>query len=245
MKAKKKRRGENSTRMSTQERHTRFAQEWCVDFNATQAAIRAGYSENGASQTGNKLLSCAQVQEEIKRCQDRARDRAESDADRVIRELKNVGFQTAGDIADFTGKNWRLKAPKDVPAQAQASISSIKTKRYTRGAGKKARTVDEIEVKRWDKVRALIALAQHFGLLDKDEIPPGAKKDDTGGELTNEQRLARLAVLIDVSIRTREVAEGAEAGATGRGGPAAGDNSGAAVAPVSGAANAGVAQSGV
>ena len=43
------------------EKQKRFADEYLIDCNATQAAIRAGYSKNGAGQTGEKLLKNTEI----------------------------------------------------------------------------------------------------------------------------------------------------------------------------------------
>jgi hypothetical protein len=43
----------------------RFAQEYLVDLNATQAAVRAGYSANSARQEGTRLLSKVSIQQAI------------------------------------------------------------------------------------------------------------------------------------------------------------------------------------
>ena len=51
--------------MSLTPKQRRFVNEYCVDENATRAAIRAGYSENGAGQTGHNLLKLTEIQEAI------------------------------------------------------------------------------------------------------------------------------------------------------------------------------------
>lgn len=51
--------------MSLTPKQRRFVNEYCIDENATQAAIRAGYSENGAGQQGHLLLKIIKIQEAI------------------------------------------------------------------------------------------------------------------------------------------------------------------------------------
>jgi len=51
--------------MSLTPKQRRFVNEYCVDENATRAAIRAGYSENGAGQTAHNLLKITEIQEAI------------------------------------------------------------------------------------------------------------------------------------------------------------------------------------
>lgn len=52
--------------MSLTPKQRRFVNEYCVDENATQAALRAGYSENGAGQQGHLLLKIIEIQTAIK-----------------------------------------------------------------------------------------------------------------------------------------------------------------------------------
>lgn len=64
-----------------------FAKEYCLDCNATKAAIRAGYSEKTAKQQGSRLLSNVDVQAEIQREFAARTERVGYDADALLREL--------------------------------------------------------------------------------------------------------------------------------------------------------------
>lgn len=82
------------------EKQKRFCDEYLIDLNATQAAIRAGYSEKTAEQMGYQLLQKTSVQEHL---QKRLSDRSERTAitqDRVLNELAKVGFAKAADYTD-------------------------------------------------------------------------------------------------------------------------------------------------
>ena len=69
-----------------------FAEEYIVDFNATQAAIRAGYSEKTAHSIGSENLKKPAIQELISRAiQDRIR-RTHITQERVVLELASVAF---------------------------------------------------------------------------------------------------------------------------------------------------------
>jgi phage terminase small subunit len=68
-------------------KQTAFCQEYLVDFNATQAAIRAGYSERTANEQGARLLAKASAQLEIRRLVAARAQRVELDADFVVRML--------------------------------------------------------------------------------------------------------------------------------------------------------------
>jgi phage terminase small subunit len=77
--------------VSLNKRHQRFVEEYCVDLNATQAAIRAGYSEKTAGAIGFKLLKIAEIQEAVAAAQAARSKRVKVDQDWVLRRLvRNV-----------------------------------------------------------------------------------------------------------------------------------------------------------
>lgn len=71
-------------------RQQRFVDEYLVDLNGTQAAIRAGYSVSGARAHACKLLTNANIQAAISAAQAARQERTELTADEVIRDLREV-----------------------------------------------------------------------------------------------------------------------------------------------------------
>ena len=89
----------------------RFAEEYPVDLNAKQAAIRAGYSERTAEQIGYQLLQKTSVQERIKKVMEQRSKRTEITQDRVLDEIGKVAFHEAADYAESELKySSKLKA---------------------------------------------------------------------------------------------------------------------------------------
>lgn len=79
--------------ITTQEltdRQTRFCEEYLIDLNATQAAIRAGYSEKTANRIASELLSKLDIQEKITELKAERAKRTEMTQDSVIQELAAV-----------------------------------------------------------------------------------------------------------------------------------------------------------
>lgn len=77
-----------------------FVAEYLVDFNATAAAKRAGYSENSASEIGYQLLQKTSVQTAVRQAvEDRAK-RTNLKQDQVVQELCQVAFSPASDASD-------------------------------------------------------------------------------------------------------------------------------------------------
>ena len=75
-------------------------QEYLVDLNATQAAIRAGYSKNRASELGYQLLQKTTVQSAVQKAQKDRSKRTEITQDYVINKLKAIADQEASDGTD-------------------------------------------------------------------------------------------------------------------------------------------------
>ena len=69
-----------------------FVQEYLIDLNATQAAIRAGYSANGADVQGARLLANARISVAIHEAMAERSKRTEITADRVLSEYARIAF---------------------------------------------------------------------------------------------------------------------------------------------------------
>lgn len=68
----------------------RFVEEYLIDLNATQAAIRAGYSEATANEQGSRLLANVSVAEAIAAAQGQRSQRTEITADYVLSNLTEI-----------------------------------------------------------------------------------------------------------------------------------------------------------
>nr|DAK42649.1 MAG TPA: Terminase small subunit [Caudoviricetes sp.] len=69
------------------DKQKQFVEEYLVDLNATQAAIRAGYSEQTGYSIGQRLLKKVEVQEAIQQAQNKRSERTQITQDEVIRRL--------------------------------------------------------------------------------------------------------------------------------------------------------------
>ena len=77
-----------------------FVREYLVDLNATQAAIRAGYSKRSAYSTGQRMLKNDEVQKAIQKAQKRREERTEVTQDYVIAKLREIAEKDASDGPD-------------------------------------------------------------------------------------------------------------------------------------------------
>ena len=144
-----------------------FVEEYLVDRNATQAAIRAGYSEKTAHVIGQENLRKPAIASAVQAAMDERSERTQITADNVLNELAKIGFS---DVRSLFTPDGNLKPVSDLDDSAAACLSSIEiTTRKARGGDD-----DEIEevakVRLWDKRAALVDLGKHLKLFtDKVE----------------------------------------------------------------------------
>ena len=85
------------------EKQQRFVEEYLIDLNATQAAIRAGYSAKTADQQGSRLLANVKVQQAIAERMAERSKRTGVNQDRVVLELSKIAFLKMTDVVDRNG----------------------------------------------------------------------------------------------------------------------------------------------
>lgn len=150
------------------EKQKRFVEEYLIDLNATQAAIRAGYSPNTAKDIGCENLAKPNIRACIdKEIAERSK-RTGINQDRVIRELARLAFVNANDVIDMEEAKLKDGATEDdTAAIASVKVNTIPTKE---GEG------IEREIKLTDKLKALELLGKHLGMFkDKVEIDATVK----------------------------------------------------------------------
>lgn len=86
--------------MALTEKQKRFVAEYLVDLNATQAAIRAGYSQRTADRIGPELLGKTCVSDAIQKALRKRQQRTEITQDMILTELSKIGLAEAADNAD-------------------------------------------------------------------------------------------------------------------------------------------------
>ena len=142
--------------MSLNEKQKRFCNEYLIDLNATQAAIRAGYSSKTASEQSSRLLRNVKIKREIDILMAERSKRTGVNQDRVIRELAKIAFVNSKDIIDYKKGTVLSKAKED----DLACIQSVKVKISNGDNG----YMEEREIKLNDKLKALDSLAKHLGI---------------------------------------------------------------------------------
>lgn len=110
--------------MPMNEKRARFCEEYLVDLNATQAAIRAGYSKKSAYSQGHELLKNPEVQERVAELKAARAERVQVDADWVLERLVEIFGVRIGDLYDERGN---LKPVSEWPESAHLAVTGIDT----------------------------------------------------------------------------------------------------------------------
>ena len=138
------------------EKQKRFIAEYMIDLNATQAAIRAGYSPKTANEQGARLLANVSIQTELQKAMAARSKRTGISQDRVIQELARIAFVNPKDVIDTkTGE-----VIENASADDLACIQSVKVKTTDGDKGYS----EEREIRLNDKLRALEMLGKHLGM---------------------------------------------------------------------------------
>lgn len=145
-------------------RQERFVQEYLIDLNATQAAIRAGYSAKTAEVQGPRLLGNVRVSSAIADATDARARRTQITQDRVLQELGRIAFF---DIRRLYNDDGTLKSPHELDDDAAAVLSAIEVTESLVGDDAKLTSTKKAKV--FDKGNALTLAMRHLGML-KDKI---------------------------------------------------------------------------
>lgn len=180
----------------------KFCDEYLIDLNATQAAIRAGYSEKTARFIGAENLTKPNIQEYIQQRMNAREKRTEITQDMVLRELAKIAFSNGSDFAKVVTKPRKKMVWNDeiqeyeekeveeqfvelidtdkLPDDKKAAIASIKETKHG------------IVVESCDKVKALELIGRHLGMF-KDKIELSGQVNNPFDELSVEE-LKKLIV---------------------------------------------------
>ena len=93
----------NSAMSGLTEKQQRFVEEYLIDFNATQAAIRAGYSARTASAVGHENLRKPDIVKALNEAKQKRCMRTQIDADYVLQRLVEIDQMDVADILNVDG----------------------------------------------------------------------------------------------------------------------------------------------
>lgn len=160
-------------------RQMKFCDEYLVDLNATQAAIRAGYTAKYANTNAFKLLQNTAIKDYIQQRQQDRIERTEVTQDFVIKELMAIASVNATDYARVVEKNATAEVEGQIIQLYDAEGNPVKyrtvepllTEELTETQKKALRVIkkgrDGFEIQPYDKLKVLELLGRHLGMWDK------------------------------------------------------------------------------
>lgn len=173
-------------------RQQRFCDEYLIDLNATQAAIRAGYAEKYAHTNAAKLLQNTTIQEYIEKRKKSRMKRTEITQDAVLKEIAIVAFAVATDYAKVVEREATVEINGAIVPLLDAEGNPVKyktvepvltddlTKEQKKALAVIKKGRDGFEIKPHDKMKALEMLGRHLGLWDKKPEADEEEKGDDG-----------------------------------------------------------------
>ncbi len=135
-----------------------FCDEYVLDFNATRACIRAGYSQKSAAEQGYQLLHKTSVRNYLGGLLSVKSAKLEVDADLIISELITIAFANLVDAFDENGK---IRKPNEIPAALWSAISEIDIGSHICTTCQKITFGNLRRVKLQDKLKALELLIKY------------------------------------------------------------------------------------
>ena len=191
--------------MSLNPRRKRFAAEILIDGNATQAAIRSGYSTRGASTRGEELLRNSEVRAAITSGREKQFKRLGRTADDTINllfdhaEANRCDVWGTRDVTDAeTGEVTQeryMRHPLDWPKALQRCVKSFKIIKRNAEAGDGH--IDTMwDVQFTDQLKAIVSLGEHHGIFEKDREQANSGLTKLVQELQERRKLLGPKVLL-------------------------------------------------
>lgn len=173
------------------QKQERFCYEYCIDFNATQAAIRSGYSEETAYAIGYENLRKPQIKSRIKYMQDNLSETAGLSSLKILNEHAKIAFSSIAHMH----KDWIEREEFDKLTEEQKScIKSISTKILKKNIGTsddpEIVDVEYVKIELYDKQKSLDSISRMLGYYAPE------KKEVTGkdGEPIKVQQITGMEI---------------------------------------------------
>lgn len=145
---------------SLTEKEEKFCQEYLIDLNATQAAIRSGYSKKTSHSIGHENLKKPEIASRISNLRKGLIEKTGITQERVLLELTRMGLS---DIKKYYTQGFQLTDITELPDDLSAAIQSVKTTTLEGEFGSKT----TVEFKLHDKKGSLDMIAKHLGFYEQ------------------------------------------------------------------------------
>jgi phage terminase small subunit len=179
-----------------------FIAEYQKDWNATQAAIRAGYSTKNADVIADQLLGKTWVSEAIEKAVKAKLEKIGVHVERVLMELAKVAFS---EISNAYNDDGTLKLPKDWPEDLKGVIAGVETFEEFSGRGEDRELIGFTKkLRTFDKVKSLELLGKHLKLFPSERKGEDAGLPKEEVPLTNLELSAKIVYLVQLAIKKQQ-----------------------------------------
>lgn len=156
--------------MALTDKQRRFVDEYLVDLNATQAAIRAGYSQKTAASIGEENLRKPDIAKAVQDAQAARAKRTEITQDMVLRELAKIGFSDIRKIVRWGKTELRVAdAEEDGGTEVHHGLALVSVDEIDDDTAAAISEISEgregLKVKLHDKKGALVDIGRHLGMF--------------------------------------------------------------------------------
>lgn len=145
--------------MALNPQRRRFVEEYLVDLNGTEAAIRAGYSARSAKAQASQLLALPEVQTAVSEAQASRSARTKIDADWVLQRL---AAEADADVADLYDETGTLKPVKDWPLIWRKGLVAGLDVEEVREEGAVVAVIRKVKLS--DRIKRIELIGKHVGV---------------------------------------------------------------------------------
>ena len=192
--------------MALSYKQQRFIDEYMIDFNGTQAAIRAGYSPRTAGVQAYQLVTDARIQAELKSRTAKLSEQASITVAEIVERLAAILRATMRDYLRVTAKG---ELALDFSRATPQQMAAVQHLEIDRAAGEDADGAKKFRLRLYDKIAAADKLLRHLGAY-RDRVehsgPEGGPIEVATPPVTAERRLAAVIALIARVRAEREAA---------------------------------------
>jgi len=162
--------------MALTPKQDRFISEYLIDFNATQAAIRAGYSKDTAGSIGSENLSKPEIAQALQERATAMQIKTGLTAERLLKEVERLAFFDPRKLYD---ENGNLKRVNDLDDDTAAALAGFEVTEEFEGSGQERQSIGFTKKMKWyDKNVAIDKGMRYFGML-KDKVEHTGKDGES------------------------------------------------------------------
>src|SRR5262245_44453898 len=191
--------------MALSHKQQRFVDEYMIDFNGTQAAIRAGYSARTAGSQAYQLVTDDRIQAELKARTAKLSEQASITVAEIVERLAAILRATMRDYLRVTAQGELAVDFSRATPQQMAAVQHVE---IDRAAGEDAEGPRKFRLRLHDKIAAADKLLRYLGAYrERVEVSgPNGGPVQVAPAMTNEQRLKAVMALVAKVKAEREAA---------------------------------------